>query len=240
MTMWDLELGRTEAERFREDLYLRIIGTTTLMSHALDEHASGIIADLQHAAASGVLHEDRAEVEWAKVADVAEHERFVYNWAHVMLTTRVIDALRALSGLLTEIVPKGDYRKKGRGELQRLEAEFAERFNITLSSAPTGTIFLEGMVLARNKIVHNGAMLWEAITKPNRILIEGDEPWTPEKPDQDFVQRFPTYVDGDRVTSTKDVFETNVAKALAFTEWLADQFDKFVSLLTLPTGSTPS
>jgi hypothetical protein len=232
--------GRSEAERFQEDLHLRIIGTTTLMSHALDEQASGIIVDLQRAATAGILREDRAEAEWAKVADMVEHERFVYNWAHVMLTTRVIDALRALGGLLTEIVPKGDYRKKGRGELQRLEAEFAERFNIKLSDAPTGVLFLEGMVLTRNKIVHNGAMLWEATTNPNSILIEAEEPWAPGKPDQDFVNRFPIYIDGNRVTNTKALFETNVNEALRFTAWLTEQFDNSVHLLTLTTGSAPS
>lgn len=75
MTMWTP--GRTEADRFREDLYLRIVGTTTVMSHALDEHASGVIADLQRAATARTLHEEREAIEWGRVADAAEHERFV-------------------------------------------------------------------------------------------------------------------------------------------------------------------
>ena len=82
--------GASETERFRADLYLRILGTTQVMSHLLDETADSILSAVQHAAAKGTLHEDRADVELAKVVDCVEHERFVYNWAHVMLTTRVM------------------------------------------------------------------------------------------------------------------------------------------------------
>jgi hypothetical protein len=231
--------GTTEAERFREDLYLRIRGTTMLMNHALDKDATGIIADLQCAAATGMLHEERADIEWDKIADIAQHERFVYNWAHVMLTTRVVDTLRTLAAHLNGIVPKANYGKTG-GELGRLAAEFSMRCNIDLSKSPDGVEFLEGMVLARNKIIHNAGMLWEGSSDPNTIQVEGDEPWTPATHDQEFIKRFPVYADNDRITITKELFETNANLSLRFIEWLTNRFDQFVRFLNAPTTSTPS
>lgn len=232
--------GAHELERFREDLYLRILGTTEVMHHLLDTTADGIITAVQEAAAKGLLHEDRADVELGKVVDCVEHQRYVANWAHVMLTTRVVDVLRALSWLLVEVRPKGNYYKKDRSEVQRLEAEFADRFGITLGDAPTGTGFLEGMVVARNKIVHNAGMLWEASSQPNTITTEG-EPWTPKAFDQDFATRFPEYVDGERITIKKEPFDANVTRSVAFVEWVCERFDEFVQLLDAsPQGGTPS
>jgi len=82
--------GASEFERFREDLYLRIGNTATMMSQALDRNANTITTALQRASGAGLLHPDRADHEEAKLADISEHERFVYNWALVMLTTRTI------------------------------------------------------------------------------------------------------------------------------------------------------
>ena len=140
--------GAHEVERFREDLYLRILGTTTVMTHLLEKTTDTIISAVQDAAAKGVLHEERADVELEKAVDCVEHQRYVCNWAHVMLTTRVVDVLRRLSWLLVEVFPKGHYRKKGYSEVQALAAEFQDRFQITLGDAPTGIVFLEGMVAA--------------------------------------------------------------------------------------------
>lgn len=170
----------------------------------------------------------------------AEHSRFTYNWAHVMLTTRVVDALKTLSGHLIDPRPKGRCSKKG--EILRLSAEFADRFNIELSECPKGVALLEGMVLARNKIVHNGAMAWEACSDPDAIAVEGAEEWSPSKCDRDFVERFPEYVDSDkRITVTEQLFKTNTEWASAFVTWVSGQFDSFVQLLTKPTaGCRPS
>jgi hypothetical protein len=234
----DLETtGQAEAQRFREDLNLRITETTRIMSHTLDKDANHIVAELERAATAGTLHEERADVEMAKVDNMREHKRFVYNWAHVMLTTRLMEVLRTLAWRLKDIVRKREYTGS---ELQRLAAEFEDRFEIKLSNAPTGILFLEGMILARNKIVHNGGMVWETVSNPDIIMAEGEEPWKPKELDQDFKERFGEYVDGDRITSTEEVFGTNTKKALAFTEWVTGQFDEFANLLTLPTGSRAS
>lgn len=142
--------------------------------------------------------------------------------------------------VLTGLLPKGAYKSTSKGEFLRLNAEFADRFQIGLSEPPTGVAFLEGTVIARNKIVHNAAMLWEGTSNPNPILTEGDESRTPSDFDQDFCQRFPIYVDGDRVTNTKEVFETNAQTSRVFVEWLAERFDTFVGLMSTQTGGAPS
>lgn len=229
--------GADEAERFREDLHLRILGTTQAISHLLDETASGVLRAIQDAAAKGALHDEREDVEMAKVDDCAEHERYVYNWAHVMRTTRVVDVLRALSWLLSEVVPKGNHQGY---ELKRLGAEFTDRFHIALGDAPNGIGFLEGMVLARDKIVHNAGMAWEASSQPDVILSEGAPAWSPKTTDQTFVQRFPEYVDGiHRISVTKEVLKRNAEQSQAFVTWLTARFDAFVQLLTAET-TTPS
>lgn len=233
--------GQFEAESFREDLDLRIVGTTAVMSHALDQDAGDVIDELQRTAASGLLHDELAEIEWAKVSDIYEHKRFVYNWAHVMLSTRVVDALRRLARLLQEEKPKGNYSEKRTTEVDRLANEFAHRFKIEFSSCPTGKPFLQGMVIARNKIVHNGAMLWEAKSNPNPILIEGEEePWIPEVDDQEFVKQFPAHADGDRITITEEIFAANAENSLRFIEWLTGEFDKYVEFSARPAGPVPS
>jgi hypothetical protein len=236
--------GADEAERFREDLYLRIVGTAETMARILDGRAASALSDSHNIAADGKLHEDRmtAEMEAAEMeaAYVAEHSRFTYNWAHVMLTTRVVDALKTLSGHLIDARPKGRCSKKG--EISRLSAEFADRFKIKFSKCPSGDAFLEGMVLARNKIVHNGAMAWEACSNPDAIVVEGTEDWSPSKCDRDFVARFPEYVDSDkRITVAEQLFKTNTERASTFVTWVCGQFDSFVQLLTRPSaGCSPS
>ena len=233
--------GTHETERFREDLYLRIVGTAETMNRILDGQADTVLRNLRKAEADGRLHEERADVEMATVCDSDEHSRFTYNWAHVMLATRVLDFLRKLSAHLTDIQPKGKY--SGQSEVQRLTAEFAARFRIDFSKVPVGDSFLEGMVVARNKIVHNGAMAWELSSRPDTILVEGaEETWCPSKFDQEFVERFPEYVDGtDRITVTATLFSENVEQALRFVTAVGEQIDSFVRLLSLPpTGRLPS
>ena len=147
--------GAREAERFREDVYLRIVETAATMARILDGRTDAVLSSLRKAAADGNLHEEREAVEMEAVLDSVEHSRFTFNWAHVMLTTRVVDVLKTLWGDLIDFRPKGTYVK---GDIRRLSAEFADRFKIDFSKCPSGDSFLEGMVLARNKIVHNGTM----------------------------------------------------------------------------------
>jgi hypothetical protein len=99
------------------------------------------------------------------------------------------------------------------------------------------------MALARNKIVHNGAVAWEASSRPNSIVVEGaEEEWCPSKFDREFVDRFPEYVDdADRITITSALFNANVKLALAFVTWVGDQLDSFLRLLAEPSaGCAPS
>ncbi len=49
--------GAFEAERFREDLYLHIIGTTTLMDQALKHDAKAITDAVENAARASTLHD---------------------------------------------------------------------------------------------------------------------------------------------------------------------------------------
>jgi hypothetical protein len=234
--------GAQEAERFLEDLYLRIVATAKTMARILDERAETVLSNLRQAAADGNLHEDREAIEMEEVLDAVEHSRFTYNWAHVMLTTRVVDVLKTLSGHLITLRPEGKYSEKG--EIPRLRAEFADRFKIEFSKCPSGESFLEGMVLARNKIVHNGAMVWEASSGPDAIVVDGAEEWFPSECDRDFVTRFAEYVDVDsanRINVTEALFETNVERARAFVTWVGEHFDSFVQLLTKPSaGCSPS
>jgi hypothetical protein len=229
--------GAYEFERFREDLYLRIWGTTSVMSHALDRDANTITTALQRASEAGALHPDRADIEYAKVADIAEHERFVYNWTLVMLTTRTIDALKHLTLVADKLAPK--YHRHGKSDLEKLTNEFQERYNITLADATTGIAFLEGMRIARNKIVHNASALYELTSDPNAILAEGEPAWTPKPADQDFLQHYPEYADGEHITITKHVFEQRAQQALDFIAYATERFDHFIQLLAAPTG-TPS
>jgi hypothetical protein len=231
--------GAYEAERFLEDLNLRIVATAETMARVLDERAETILSNLRQAASDGNLHEDREAVEMENVLDSVEHSRFTYNWAHVMLTTRVVDVLKTLSGHLIELQPKNKYPQEG--EIPRLRAEFADRFNIEFSLCPSGDSFLDGMVLARNKIVHNGAMAWEASSNPDAILVGGAAEWSPSKRDRDFVARFPEYVDDNRITVTQELFNTNVERAKVFVTWVGEHLDSFVQLLTKPSaGCSPS
>jgi hypothetical protein len=220
-----------EAESFREDLYLRSVGTAETMARILDGQAETLLSKRQETAADGRLHEDRADVEMARASDSMEHARFMYNWAHVMLTTRVLDVLKTLSSHFVELRPK---RKYHGCDFLRLKSEFADRFGIEFSKCPTGDSFLEGMVLARNKIVHNGAMAWEASSHPDAIVVEGTcEEWSPSKFDQDFVNRFPEYADGaDRITVTEELFKSNAGRVLEFVTWVGEQVDAFVQLPT--------
>jgi len=222
--------GAHEFERFREDLFLRIAGTTSVMSHALDSHADTITTALQRAADAGMLHPDRADLEYANLLDIAEHERFVYNWALVMLTTRTIDALKHLTRLLDKLMPP--YKRTGKNELSRVTNEYRDRCNIVLADAPTGIAFFEGMVLARNKIVHNDGLLYELSSDPNPILAEGDPPWQPTTDDQEFAARLPEYVDGERITVTKAIFDQRAQQALDFITYATARFDQFIQLLT--------
>lgn len=233
--------GAHEAECFREDLHLRIVGTAETMNRILEGQADAVLCNLRKAEAEGRLHEERADVEMAAVCDSIEHSRFTYNWAHVMLATRVLDFLRKLSSRLTDVQPKGKY--SGSSEVQRLTAEFAARFGIDFSKVPVGDSFLEGMVIARNKIVHNGAMAWELSSRPDTILVEGaEETWCPSNFDQEFVERFPEYVDSaDRITVTATLFNGNVEQSLGFVTAVGEQIDSFVRLLSSPpTGCLPS
>ena len=102
--------GAQEVDRFREDVYLRIIATVETLARILDGRAEVVFSSLRKAAATGLLHEDREPVEMEKVCDSIEHSRFTYNWAHVMLTTRVLDALTSLSGQMVDPRPKGPLR----------------------------------------------------------------------------------------------------------------------------------
>ena len=244
-----MEAGGYEVDRFREDVYLRIVATAETMAQILDGRAEAVLSSLRKAAAAGLLHDDREAVEMEKVCDSIEHSRFTYNWAHVMLTTRVLDALKTLLGQLVGFPPKSTHSDKGApscarrsGEIPRLAAEFADRFGIDFLKCPSGDAFLEGMVLARNKIVHNGAMAWEASSSPGAIVVEGTEEWSPSKRDQEFVTRFPEYVDSaNRITVSEVLFKTNVELASAFVTWAGERLDLFVQLLTNPSaGCSPS
>lgn len=232
--------GTHETERFREDVYLRIVATAETMARILGVRAETVLSNLRQAAADGLLHEDREAVEMEEICNAVEHSRFTFNWAHVMLTTRVQDALKALAGHVIDTRPKRRY--PGKGEMLQLGAEFADRFKIDFSKCPSGASFLEGMVLARNKIVHNGAMAWEATGSPDAIVVEGTEEWSPSERDRDFVTRFPEYADGTyRITVTEELFRTNVERAKVFVTWVGEQLDSFVQLLTKPSaGSAPS
>jgi len=241
--------GADEVERFRVDLYLRIVGTAETMARILNGRAETVMSKLRQAAADGDLHEDREAVEMEAVFDSVEHCRFTYNWAHVMLTTRVVDVLKTWSGHLIDLRPRGTYSDKGAPtcarrakEIPRLRTEFADRFKIEFSKCPSGDSFLEGMVLARNKIVHNAALAWEASSSPDDIEVEGTEEGAPSKCDRDFVIRFPEYVDSaNRITVTEALFKTNVERARDFVRWVGEQLDSFVQLLTKPSaGSSPS
>jgi hypothetical protein len=136
----DWEPGAQETECFREDLYLRIVGTAETMSRILDGQAETVLSKLQKAAADGRLHEDRADIEMAPVCDSIEHARFIYNWAHVMLTTRVLDVLKTLSSHSVGLRPKG--KSAGQSEFLRLRSEFADRFGIEFSKCPTSDSFV--------------------------------------------------------------------------------------------------
>jgi hypothetical protein len=241
--------GAQEAGRFREDLHLRIVATAETMAQILDARAEAVSSRLRQAAASGRLHEDREAVETEAVLDSVEHLRFTYNWAHVMLATRVVDALKTWSHSVVDFRPIAKPSNTGKppcqkrmAELRRLKAEFAERFGIEFSKCPSGDLFLDAMVLARNKIVHNGAMAWEASRNPDEILVEGAEEWSPSRCDRDFVARFPEYVDTfDRITVPEELFRQNVERAKVFVTWVGEHLDPFVQLLAKPSaGRLPS
>lgn len=241
--------GAHQAERFREDVYLRIVETAATMARILDGRADAVLSSLRKVAADGNLHEEREAVEMEAVFDSVEHSRFTFNWAHVMLTTRVLDLLKTLSRQLVDLRPKATHPDKGTHscarqgrEVLRLEAEFADRFKIEFSKCPSGYSFLEGMVLARNKIVHNGAMAWEASSNPDAIVVEGTDEWSPWKCDRDFATRFPEYIDGaNRITVPEELFKTNVERTMAFVTWVGEHLDSFVQLLTKPSvGHSPS
>jgi hypothetical protein len=55
--------GAQEVARFREDLYLRIIGTAETMARILDGRAETVLSNRRKAAADGNLHEDREAAE---------------------------------------------------------------------------------------------------------------------------------------------------------------------------------
>jgi hypothetical protein len=226
--------GAHELERFREDLYLRINATTASMSEQLNRGTDAILAAVESAAKSGALHPERADVEYEKVADLAEHERFVYNWALVMLTTRTIDTFKHLIRAANNLVPPCPQVRGS--ELDKLTNDFQARCNIHLADAPTGIDFLDGMRLARNKIVHNAGNLYELSSDPNPIQAEDDAPWQPSMHDRDFVQRFPAYADADRITVTKELFEQQTEYCLTFVTYVTERFDRFVQLLSAPAG----
>lgn len=230
--------GANEAERFREDLYLRIVQTAETMNRILDERMDSVISNLRKAKADGNLSEEREDFEMAAVWQDADHSRHTYNWAHVMLTTRTIDVLKRLLSDLAAIQPKSKYNKKkstGRtSEVCLLRSKFVDRFNIAFANSPTGDSFLEGMACARNKIVHNRAMLWEESSLPVEIVVEGEHnEWSSCKPDQNFVADYPEYVGScDQITVTDALFNTNVERALTFVTWVGEQVDSFVRLLS--------
>jgi hypothetical protein len=228
--------GAQEVGRFREDLDLRIVATAETMARTLEARAETVLSRLRQAEATGNLREDREAVAMEAVFDSVEHLRFTYNWAHVMLTTRVVDVLKTLSLQLIDLRPKGKCSEKG--EIPRLRAEFADRFRLELSQCPSGDSFLEGMVLTRNKIVHNGSMAWEALSTPD----EGAESWSPWKCGRDFVASFPEYVDSsNRITVTEELFCQNVERAKVFVTWVGEHLDPFVQLLAKPSaGRLPS
>lgn len=160
--------GAREIERFREDLYLRIVGTAETMNRILDEEAETVLSALRRAAAGGNLDEERMEFELGTVSDSVENSRFAYNWAHVMLTTRVLDAIKTWSSQLVCFVPEG---KPYNPEVDYLRSEFVSRFKIDFSGCSTGDSFLIGMILARNKIVHNRAMAWKQRAAPMTFCL---------------------------------------------------------------------
>ena len=69
-----------------------------------------------------------------------------------------------------------------------------------------------------------------------------EEEWSPSKRDQEFVNRFPEYVDSaNRITVSEVLFKTNVELASAFVTWAGERLDLFVQLLTNPSaGCSPS
>ena len=229
--------GAHERERFRADVHLRIKSTAHVMSELLNNAANRIFGAVETAAKAGHLHEERAEIEYARVADLGEHERWVYNWASVMLTTRTMDAFRHLTTILDRLLPP--HQAKGKSECEKLKQQFRDRCNIDLDTAPNGTGFLDGMVLARNKIVHNAGHLYERSSNPDSIPVEGDEPWQPTLRDEEFLERFPAYTDGDRITVTKELFAQQAEQCLALITYVTAAFDQFVQLLSAPAG-TPS
>src|SRR5450432_596025 len=75
--------------------------------------------------------------------------------------------------------PQGTYVEKGApscgrraAEIPRLRAKFKDHLQIEFSECPSGDSFLEGMVLARNKIVHNGAMANNPRSGPRRSVTK--------------------------------------------------------------------
>jgi hypothetical protein len=83
-----------------------------------------------------------------------------------------------------------------------------------------------------------------ACTEQNRAQWRyGEQPeeWSPSERDQDFVTRFPDYVDNTRITITEELFKTNAKRAMEFVKWVGDQLDSSVQLLTKPSaGGSPS
>ncbi len=247
--------GAFEIERFEEDLHLRILASAEAIKRLMDDQAETAHRALAEAPTRDNLSEWHAEDLMATASEAIESTRFAYNWADVILTSRVVDAIKNwYSSLVAITAPFAEWtlpRTKKCSEVQKFALDFERRFNIRFSCCPIGDSFLHGMVLARNKIVHNGAAVRE-VSRPDYIPVAEDLPGTfgtglgrqmPAEldPDDDFRQACPEYVDTlDRVTVTIDLFDNNVQRSLAFIRWLGEQVDLFVLLSDARPGSVPS
>lgn len=218
----DFDTYYDEAQSFEWDLHILIIGTMKAGEEQLSKETDKALADLdkyaEHPKANHErLSDERVDALWM----YSDQTRFLRNSALVSLTSRLYQALRRMANTAERFSPRtqprySDGRFGGKNEFKRLWNEIEARFGLDMQANQARINFVEPMVLARNKIVHEGSEISQ---------LKDDF-----TPDLSFANDCPEYV-SDRgiyaeIDAKEEVLEGNFKASNELVKWLAVELRK--------------
>lgn len=197
--------------------------------------------------------EIRSDRDLDLYAVACQHTAFHYNWGHVMVTTLVADSMADMARFCRSVKPSGLQAETGRlwqrtkswdgkksqqhckappfvlgGEFWDSARAIHESTGLDATGFSGGTEFIEGMIRARNLIVHNSSLVKKVGKKfvecpiedpPTGVVTDEKEP----EESNEFAVRFPDYVSVDYIEVSPELFQKNLELVKQFLYWSQSQ-----------------
>lgn len=156
---------RGEAEQFRRDVHLLILGTLDAALKAIETDFKQEDADLQAAMkeATGEHHEYLVDRQIELQVICTDQERFLRNMALVGLASLLYHSLSQMARTAESFSPrKKRYNdptlERRPSDFEKLWIEFEDRFRFDLRKEHSLTGFIKTLNDVRNQIVHDGGL----------------------------------------------------------------------------------